>query len=173
MMASLQASLRAQTIRPCATLSEMIQNVNRLVYDASSENRFATFFYAQYEPDGRTLRFVNAGHNPPILYRTTSNQVLRLEDGGLVLGIIPLATYSEGRLTLESGDILIGFTDGISEAMDGNEEEFGEERLIEAICRTNARSAADLITGILAETDAFTRGEPQHDDMTLLVVRAR
>lgn len=172
LMASLQASLRAQTIRPCETLAEMIQNVNRLVYESSAENRYATFFYAQYDPMKRDVRFVNAGHNAPLLYRPSEDNFCRLEDGGTVLGLFPQAPYNEGKKELRSGDILVGFTDGVSEAMNSGSLEFGEERLVEAIRKGNARSAADLISSILSEVDAFTKGAPQHDDMTLLVVRA-
>jgi sigma-B regulation protein RsbU (phosphoserine phosphatase) len=172
-MASLQASLRAQLIRPCENLAQMIEIVSRLVYEASSENRYATFFYAQYDPESRTVEYVNAGHNPPILYRQSEGRVKRLENGGTVLGLFERTSYVQDRLQLDSGDILVGFTDGVSEALNAADEEFGEERLIAAIANANSRSAADLITAILADADAFTRGAPQHDDMTLLVVRSR
>jgi sigma-B regulation protein RsbU (phosphoserine phosphatase) len=174
MMASLQASLRGQTINPCATLSEMIQHINRLVYEASAENRYATFFYAQYEPASRVLRYVNAGHNPPIVCRNgASGQVLRLEEGGTVLGLFPDFAYQETQVPLAPGDIVVAFTDGISEAMNRADEEFDEERLLDAILTCDTRSAADMITSILARVDAFTAGAPQHDDMTLVVVRVQ
>jgi hypothetical protein len=101
----------------------MIQHINRLVFEASSTNRYATFFWAQYEPAVRRLRFVNAGHNPPIVYRKRPEceQVFRLEDGGTVLGLFPSWKYSEATLQLEAGDIFVAFTDGISEAMSGND----------------------------------------------------
>lgn len=172
LMAGLQASLRAQTILSCDRLATSIQNVNRLIYDASAENRYATFFYAQYDPSKRALGFVNAGHNAPIVRRAESGEILRLEEGGMVLGLFPSCTYKEGRMTLGAGDILVGFTDGISEAENRIEEEFGESRLVAAIQNAHARTAADVITAILAEVDAFTGGAAQHDDMTLVVVRA-
>ncbi len=175
MMASLQASLRGQTIKPCATLSEMIQHINWLVYDASADNRYATFFYAQYDPRTRVLRYVNAGHNPPMVCRRSNEpqKILRLEDGGTVVGLFPDYPYTEARVQLESGDILVAFTDGISEAMNRDEEEFDEERLIRAVRIAQARSAADMITDILQSVDGFTAGARQHDDMTLVVVRVR
>lgn len=173
MMASLQASLRGQTITPGATLSEMIQHVNRLVYEASAENRYATFFYAQYDPNTRLLRYVNAGHNPPILYRNGggSGQIFRLEEGGTVIGVFRDAPYMEGSLQLGPGDTLVAFTDGISEAMTTADDEFGEQRLVEAIRECGTRWAADMISFILKRVDAFTSGAPQHDDMTLVIVR--
>lgn len=175
MMASLQASLRGQTIKPCATLAEMIQHVNRLVYEASASNRYATFFYAQYDPACRQLHYVNAGHNPPIVYRKNGkgDELLRLEVGGTVVGLFPEFPYQEAELKLEAGDLFVCFTDGISEAMDTKDEEFGEERLIETLRRCQARSAAETIACVLDQVDAFTAGASQHDDMTLVVVRVQ
>ena len=175
MMASLQASLRGQTIKPCSTLSEMIQHINRLVYEASAENRYATFFYAQYDPTTLAMRYVNAGHNPPIVWRQLNgvHQFIRLEDGGTVVGLFPQFPFVEGQVQLQRGDVVVAFTDGISEAMNGVDEEYGEDRLTEALCLMEARSAADMITHVLAEVDGFTAGAKQHDDMTLVVVRVR
>ena len=175
MMASLQASLRGQTIKPCSTLAEMIQHVNRLVYEASATNRYATFFYAQYDPAYRSLHYVNAGHNPPIIYRKNGKgeEIIRLETGGTVVGLFAEFPYQEAKLELQAGDMFIGFTDGISEAMDSTDSEFGEDRLIETLRHCQSRSAAETITCILDQVDAFTAGAPQHDDMTLVVVRVQ
>ncbi len=172
LMASLQASLRAQTIMPCETLAVMIQNVNRLVYETSDQNRYATFFYAQYDPATRMLRYVNAGHNPPILLRAATDDIVRLEEGGTVLGLFAQSSYQEGSVWIAPGDLLVAFTDGISEAENAAAEEFTEDRLCAAIRKANTRSAADLIVSILKEVDSFTSGAPQHDDMTLVTIRA-
>jgi sigma-B regulation protein RsbU (phosphoserine phosphatase) len=175
MMASLQASLRGQTIKPCDTLSEMIQHINKLVYEASAENRYATFFYAQYDPITLAMRYVNAGHNPPIVWRQTAGEpeFIRLEAGGTVVGLFPDFPFCEGIVQLARGDVLIAFTDGISEAMNDLDEEFGEERLTESLSVLTARSAADMITHILTKVDGFTAGAKQNDDMTLVVVRVQ
>ncbi len=175
MMASLQASLRGQTIKPCETLSEMIQHINGLMYDASAENRYATFFYAQYHPQTRALRYVNAGHNPPIVLRQREggHEFIRLEDGGTVVGLFPDFPFCEGLVQLEKGDVLVAFTDGISEAMNEADEEFDEERLMAALKTLEARTASEMISQILVEVDGFTAGAKQHDDMTLVVVRVR
>jgi sigma-B regulation protein RsbU (phosphoserine phosphatase) len=173
MMASLQASLRGQTIKPCDTLAEMIHHINGLVYEASSANRYATFFYAQYDPVTRKLRYVNAGHNPPMLRRKKGDdfEFLRLEEGGTVIGLFPDFPFKEAEIQLQSGDILVAFTDGISEAMNHAEEEFDEERLMEAIRTCPSRSAANISSFILEHVDAFTAGADQHDDMTIVVMR--
>lgn len=174
MMASLQASLRGQTIKPCSSLSEMIQHINRLVYDASSENRYATFFYAQYDPQTRLLHYVNAGHNPPIVYRDNGERrIIRLDTGGTVIGLLPEFTYQEDRIQLQSGDILVAYTDGISEAMNRSEEEWDEQRLLAAISECCRLSAPEIIKCILDRVDKFTAGAPQHDDMTLAVMRVQ
>src|SRR5262249_42391510 len=133
MMASLQASLRGEATRGPENLAAAVANINRLVYEASQANRYATFFYAQYDPDSRKLEYVNAGHNAPMLFHKHDGAptLLRLEVGGTVIGLLESFSYQQGCVALAPGDLLIGFTDGISEAMNKNDEEWGEERLIE------------------------------------------
>ena len=173
MMATLQASLRGQTIKPSGGPAEIIQMINKLVYDGSASNRYATFFYGQYDPLSRQFLYVNAGHNPPILYRPWNGrpEIIRLEEGGTVVGLFPEYSYSEARVQLQKDDVLVLFTDGISEAMNAKDEEWDDPRLIDCICQSVSRSAADIISHILNSVDAFTAGAEQHDDMTLVVVR--
>lgn len=173
LMASLQASLRGQAIRGTTDLADMIVNVNRLVYDASASNRYATFFYAQYEPGTRRLTYVNAGHNPPMILRKQGVdwQIIRLEEGGAVVGLLPNFPYTQATVDLEKGDLLLAFTDGISEAMNPEEEEWGEENLIETAKACDGLSAADMISVIVEAADRFAAGAKQHDDMTLMIVR--
>jgi phosphoserine phosphatase RsbU/P len=173
LMASLQASLRSQAAGVGDDLAGLIRNVNRLVYEASASNRYATFFYAVYNPTDRQLTYVNAGHNPPMLFRQRGNdvEVIRLEVGGTVVGLLEDFAYEQGTIALSAGDILVAFTDGISEALTAQDEEFGEDQLIEAVKKGSALPASDLIRHILAATDAFTQSAPQHDDMTLVVLR--
>jgi sigma-B regulation protein RsbU (phosphoserine phosphatase) len=173
LMASLQASLRGQAIRGTGDLAGVISSVNRLVYDASAENRYATFFYAQYEPQTRRLTYVNAGHNPPMVLRKKDGdwQIARLEEGGAVVGLLPNFPYSQAMFDMEPGDVLLAFTDGISEAMNPNEEEWGEENLVEVAKECDGLAAADTISVIVEAADRFAAGAKQHDDMTLMVVR--
>jgi phosphoserine phosphatase RsbU/P len=173
LMASLQASLRGQAISGTADLAELMGNVNRLVYDASASNRYATFFYAVYEPATRRLTFVNAGHNPPVVLRKVAGewQITRLEEGGAVVGLLRNYPYSQAETTVQPGDVLVAFTDGISEAMNPAEEEWGEEQLIEAIKSCDGLSASDTLSLLVEEADKFAAGAKQHDDMTLLVMR--
>ena len=173
LMASLQASLRGQAIRSTNDLAELIGNVNRLVYDASASNRYATFFYAQYEPQTRRLTYVNAGHNAPMILRKRDGdwQITRLEEGGAVVGLLPNYPYSQATVELHPGDVLLAFTDGISEAMNPNDEEWGEENLLETAKACDGLSAADTISLIVEAADRFAGGAKQHDDMTMMVVR--
>jgi sigma-B regulation protein RsbU (phosphoserine phosphatase) len=175
LMASLQASLRGQAIQGTNDLASLIGNVNKLVHEASAENRYATFFYAQYEPETRSLTYVNAGHNPPMIFRRKNGdeiEIIRLETGGPVVGLLPMFPYSQETVTLQSGDLFVGFTDGISEAMNNEEEEWGEERMIEAIkARYETCCSSELLSYLIERADEFAAGAKQHDDMTLIVVR--
>jgi phosphoserine phosphatase RsbU/P len=172
LMAALRASLRGQTIGRPQALAELMANLNRLIYDASPSNRYATFFYAEYEPVTRRLSYVNAGHNAPMVFQPSRDGApLRLTTGGPVIGLLPDVAFEQGELTLEPGDVIVAFTDGISEAMDGADEEWGEERLATAV-RGCARSpASTMIAQLFAAADAFVAGASQHDDMTLVVAR--
>ena len=173
LMASLQASLRGQAIAGATDLAEQMGNVNRLVYDASAENRYATFFYAQYDSTTRSLTYVNAGHNPPIIFRKADGAwgLTRLEAGGAVVGLLRNFPYSQANVTMEPGDVLVAFTDGISEAMNPQEEEWGEDSLIEAVKQCDGLTASDMIPRLVEAADRFAAGAKQHDDMTLLIVR--
>jgi phosphoserine phosphatase RsbU/P len=173
MMAALEASLRGQAGLTGGDLAELMNRVNRLVYEASSVNRYATFFYAQLDPKSLQLSYVNAGHNPPMILRRRNEdwEVARLETGGPVVGLLRNAPYQQGAFALESGDLLVCFTDGVSEAMNPADEEWGEERLLAAAQDCGRLSAAEIVAEIIARADRFAGGAPQHDDMTLLVLR--
>ena len=149
MMASLQASLRSEATRAPDNLAAAVGNVNRLVYEASASNRYATFFYGQYDPARSTFDYVNAGHNPPMLFHDGggNSTLTRLEPGGTVIGLLESALYQQGSVRLVPGDVLVAFTDGISEAMNLDDEEWGEDRLIDAVrgCR---RSSARQTPGV-------------------------
>jgi sigma-B regulation protein RsbU (phosphoserine phosphatase) len=174
MMASLQASLRSEATRASDNLAAMMGNVNRLVYEASSSNRYATFFYGQYDPVSRQLAYVNAGHNPPMLFHPCNEEchVSRLEACGTVVGLLEDASYRQASLAIAPGDVLIAFTDGISEAMNAAEDEWGEERLIDTVKSCLGLPPAEIIACIMRTADTFAAGAKQNDDMTLVVLCA-
>jgi phosphoserine phosphatase RsbU/P len=169
LMASLQASLRGQTIRGGQNLAELLASINRLICDASSPNRYATFFYAQYLPSTRLLKYVNAGHNAPIVLRR--QEAIRLEIGGPVVGLLPDATYEQGSIDLRHGDLIVLYTDGISESMNAADEEWGEEEIIATARRCRERTAAEIRDVLIAGAEAFAAGTPQYDDMTVVVLK--
>jgi sigma-B regulation protein RsbU (phosphoserine phosphatase) len=171
MMASLEASLRALA-SVVDDPAELMGRVNSLVCQASAANCYVTLFYAQYDPANRRLSYVNAGHNPPIVLRNCagSYQVLRLETGGPVLGFLPVR-YQRGIFSHEVGDVVVLFTDGVSESMNARSEEWGEDRLIEFAKMSSGSPASEAVRRILAAAEAFAAGVPQHDDMTLVMFR--
>jgi phosphoserine phosphatase RsbU/P len=169
LMASLRASLRGVTLDSPRDFARLMHKVNQLVYEASASNRYATFFFASYDPATRRLECVNAGHNPPVILR--GREIIRLEIGGPVVGLLPFAPYAEETVTLEPGDLLLLYTDGISEAMTHDDEEWGEERMIAAAQAVQGKSAAEIMRTLFDAADAFTAGAPQHDDMTLMVLK--
>jgi sigma-B regulation protein RsbU (phosphoserine phosphatase) len=169
LMASLRASLRGVSLNSPHNFAELMHRVNVLVYEASASNRYATFFFAAYDPKTRRLECVNAGHNPPVILR--NGEVIRLEAGGPVVGLLPLAPYLEQALTLEPGDLLLLYTDGISEAMTDDDEEWGEDRMIEAATKARGNHADEILSAMFAACDKFTADAPQHDDMTMLILK--
>jgi sigma-B regulation protein RsbU (phosphoserine phosphatase) len=173
LMASLRASLRGMTLYGSGDLAQMMQKVNRLVYEASASNRYATFFFAVYDTAAKDLRFVNAGHNPPIIVRRHSNQtleILKLEAGGPVIGLLPHISYTEASIKLERGDLVLMYTDGISEAMNPDDEEWGERRMTDAAKTAHDKPAPEVLSSVFRDADAFINGAVQHDDMTVLVM---
>jgi phosphoserine phosphatase RsbU/P len=183
MMASLQASLRAEAMRAGNELAALMSRVNQALYEASSADRYATFFYAQFDPTSRRLTYVNGGHCAPLLFRADaskgtagverlgSEKIERLDEGGPVIGLIPDCAYQHAELTLAPGDRLVIFTDGVSEAMNPALQEWGEDRLIATVRRAQGCDASETITRIMQAADQFAAGAPQHDDMTLTVLR--
>jgi sigma-B regulation protein RsbU (phosphoserine phosphatase) len=171
MMASLEASLRAQASVD-QDLAELMNRVNGLVYQASSESCYATLFYAEYYPRNHELVYVNAGHNPPVVLRKSAAacQVFRLQTGGPVIGILQ-QRYQQETFSLKAGDLVVLFTDGVSESMNARDEEWGEDRLIECAEACDGLPAVEAMTRILAAAEAFAAGASQHDDMTMVVLR--
>jgi sigma-B regulation protein RsbU (phosphoserine phosphatase) len=171
MMASLEASLRSLA-SVCADLAELMTRVNSLIYEASSASRYATLFYAEYDPRTHRLTYVNAGHNPPVILRKSDGacQVFRLDACGPVIGILR-QPYKQESFPLEPGDLVVLFTDGVSESMNTRNEEWGEDSLIEFAKTCHGLAAFEVMTRILAAAEAFAGGASQHDDMTLVVFR--
>jgi sigma-B regulation protein RsbU (phosphoserine phosphatase) len=174
LMATLRAFLRGQTVRGRSDLAGLIADLSGLVYESSAPNRYATFFYAEYDPASGRLVYVNGGHNPPVVLRGGAAgpaETVRLDAGGPVIGLLPECAYEQGEVQLGAGDLLVAFTDGVSEAMNGAQEEWGEERLLPVLQQIRCEPPAVVIERVMAAADAYVAGAPQHDDMTLVVVK--
>jgi sigma-B regulation protein RsbU (phosphoserine phosphatase) len=167
LMASLQASVRGQSYSRGNDVAGLMANVNRLVYDASPSNRYATFFYAQFDPATRRMIYVNGGHNPPMVLRGA--ETIRLEAGGPPVGLFRPAQYEQAEVQLDPGDLLVLFTDGISEAENPAHDEWGEDALEASARQCDGASPSEAIDRIMRDADEFAAGAPQHDDMTLVV----
>jgi len=179
LMASLQALMRSQAPLRGYSPAALISDINRLMCNSTDGSKYATFFCSIYNDKNRELTFVNAGHNPPMLFRRNGKagegrdswNVLRLTTGGTVVGIFPSAQYEQEALTLCPGDLMVIFTDGVTEAFNTDSEEFGEERLAAVVRSSLDLSCPDVRDRILNEIDGFVADAPQHDDITLLVLR--
>ena len=171
LMANLQATIRA-LVPLGLSISELTKRVNDIIYESTSSDRFITFFWGMFDADKRSLTYVNAGHNHPYLVRADGRKE-RLEKGGMILGIMStLIPYEEETVELRSGDLLVTFTDGVSEAMNKDAEEYGEPRLEEVLKNTHTNSAQEVLEAIHLDVKEHCGDFPQSDDITLLVVKA-
>jgi phosphoserine phosphatase RsbU/P len=172
LMANLQASLRGQYALALDDLPRLLRSVNNLFHKNTETSHYATMFFSLYDDASRILRYVNCGHNPPVLVRETGI-VERLEATATVLGLFEQWDCCVAERQLVPGDVLLIYTDGISEAAPGQDaEEFGETRLITTLQALRAKRACEMLNGIIAEVQRFSHAE-QADDMTLIVARCR
>jgi phosphoserine phosphatase RsbU/P len=171
-MASLQASLRAQALHPHLHLSTLIGSVNRLVYESSPTHLFASLFYSEYEPATRMLKFVNAGHNPPVVVRPRNGscEMFYLNSTGMPVGISADSQFASGTFQFEIDDLLIAYTDGITETENDHGEPWGQQRLENLLRSYSRKTPEQIIKGILDQVSMFANGQPQQDDMTLVVM---
>lgn len=171
MIASVQSSLRTAVLFTGSDMAALLKVVNQQAYASSSENRFATLFYGVFDKSNRILRYVNAGHNPPIVIRQ-DGAVHYLETGGAPVGLFADSEYREGSVKLETGDLVIAFTDGLIEAANPDGEEWGVQGLLKAAtCGAHSsRDAGDLVNFVFQSMDDFSN-QHQSDDATLAVMR--
>ena len=154
-----------------------MRRLNDLLIAKSSEERFATLFWCGYDPTEGKIQYINAGHIPPLLVRkcagdsaaTPADSIVKLDQGGPLLGFLPTAVYRQDTINVEDGDLLIILSDGIVEATNAADEEFGEERVLSAVRGVMDKPASEVRDAVLKQLRAFSRG-PRVDDQTLLVV---
>jgi len=169
LMANLQASLRT-AVGISAQLSDIVSRINELIYINTPPEQYITFFAGVFEPGEQSLTYVNAGHNFPLIVRE-QGEPISLDRGGLLLGFSAGAEYEQGTVKLNSGDIIVMYTDGVTEAMNDSEEEFGEGRLIDYIRANFSRPAVEIRAGLEEAINEFTGGRAAADDFTLIIAR--
>jgi phosphoserine phosphatase RsbU/P len=169
LMSSLHASIHAQSGSHDSLVST-ISAVNRYLADNIPPNRFVTLFYAELDPETGALSFLNAGHNPPLIVHSAGT-VEQLASGGLPLGIKPNAEFREGRTQMQMGDVLVIYSDGVTEAASPSGEEFGSTRLYEVVSRNIDASAAGIRDRIESALTKFSQGTQAADDITLVIVK--
>jgi sigma-B regulation protein RsbU (phosphoserine phosphatase) len=151
-------------------LAAFMTRLNKATCANCPSNRFITFFFSVLDTATGDVAFANAGHNPPIVLRA-SGEARMLEGGGPVLGILPIAPYREDHAHVDRGGLLVLYSDGVTEATNTNQDEFGEERLIEALRCHRTEPAAAIVDAVMKEVVQFAAGAPQADDITLLVAK--
>lgn len=171
LMSSLHAAIHAQAAAK-SSLEETVTSVNQYLAENTPANRFVTLFIAELDPSDGTLEYINAGHNPPLIAHT-DGRIQQLDAGGFPLGILPMAQYEVGKTYLKSGDVLVVYSDGVSEANNLNGEEFGVPRLEEVVRRNTRASASGLRDKVESALSAFTQTAPANDDITLVIVKRK
>jgi sigma-B regulation protein RsbU (phosphoserine phosphatase) len=170
LMSSLHAAVHAQ-VASCRPITETVGAVNRYLADNTPSNRFVTLFYAELDPATGGLSFINAGHNPPLIAHGGDGTLEQLGAGGLPLGILPDYDYREGRTQLRPGDVLVVYSDGVTETQNPRGEEFGTVRLQEVVGQNLHLTASGIRDKIEAALTAFALGTPAVDDITLVIVK--
>jgi sigma-B regulation protein RsbU (phosphoserine phosphatase) len=177
LMANLQAAMRNQllTMRQGGPedfeqrLSEVMSRLNEQIFLNSPSEKYVTLFSSRYDAELRQLCYCNAGHLPPILL--CNGNVRRLEAGGTVMGLFPKVSYQPASLQLEPGTIMVIFTDGVTEAVNEADEEFGEERLLEALQACRSQAPEGIYRHVIDRVFKWQGPQKQHDDITLIVVK--
>jgi sigma-B regulation protein RsbU (phosphoserine phosphatase) len=169
LMSSLHAAVRAQS-QARSTISEVMSEINQYIFENSPPNKFLTLFYGELDPETGTLAYSNGGHNPPMLVRL-SGEVERLDTGGLPIGMMQGVAYQEATVVFQPGDVLVIYSDGITESVNEREEEFEEERLIEVVKNNTGRSASGIRDRIDEALSRFVGTTAPVDDMTLMIIK--
>ncbi len=170
LMPSLAVALRLRA-RELSGPAEIMKDLDGVLKQITNPATFVTMFYARFNQASRTLEYVNGGHNPPLLVRRKTGELLLLEGGGPILGILPDAQFSNTEIALEQGDILTLFTDGVTEQENETGEEFSMERLKEVVVSHEAEAAAALVADVSEAVSNFAGTKEQADDLTVVVVK--
>ncbi len=168
-MANLQATLRA-LVQHLHSLERIVGSVNDMILADTRAQKYLSMFVGLLDQRNRTFHYINAGHVPPAVLRSNGETIF-LREGGMVVGIFPGVIYERGFTKLEPGDIFIGCTDGITEAMDVQSEEYGMARLVECVKRVRTLPAEQIVDAVLTDVDRFSRGGPHEDDRVIFILK--
>ncbi|MBO0725230.1 MAG: SpoIIE family protein phosphatase [Blastocatellia bacterium] len=171
LMSSIHAAVRAHT-RTRLSANEIVSEINQYIYDNTPANRYVTLFYSELDPRSHQLTYINGGHNSPLLARA-SGEVTRLDIGGFPVGITPFGDYREGWVEIEPGDVMVVYSDGVTESLNEEDEEFGEARLIEIVQKNRGRSAAGLRDRIDEALTKFVGRASAVDDLTIVILKRK
>ncbi|NLW76514.1 MAG: PP2C family protein-serine/threonine phosphatase, partial [Methanomicrobiales archaeon] len=151
--------------------AKTITYANTIIEDNSKTGIFVTLFYGIINQEKKSLRYVNAGHNPPIIYRQTTREFFELPLTGIAIGVLPDAQYDQNVTILQSGDIICMYTDGVTEAVNETNEMYGENRLKELIQKNEYLEPQKMVDKIINDVNVFAGNEPQFDDITLMIIK--
>jgi sigma-B regulation protein RsbU (phosphoserine phosphatase) len=179
-MSTVQATLRSLVSGSAAhqlngdSVAMTVGTLNRLLRNSTGGANYVTFFYAEFDESTRQLAYVNAGHNPPILFRANGKDDFRqLSCGGMFVGMFEHCGYEQEVVQMQAGDVLIGFTDGLSEAVNVKGEEFGEERIRATLVATRGLAINKIRDEVVRRANTWCAGAPQHDDLTFIVLKVK
>lgn len=169
LMSNLQATLRGQALFTTSA-GECMSRANKLIYRSTDQQKFATLFYSILDSKTDVFHFSNAGHDPPF-FITSNGDLNRLSKGGTVLGFLDDYTFEEDSIKLKKGNAIVIYSDGITEALNEKDEEFGEERLLSVINKNIEQSSKNIVKEVFVAVKAFVNDMPQSDDITIVVIK--
>ena len=169
MVAQLQAMLRSE-VGNSRDISHILFNVNTQVAESTASENYATLFYGEFDPETCSFHYANAGHNHPILVRADGTHEF-LDIGGLIIGAFARMEYKHETVRLNDNDLIFFFTDGLSEAMNEQDQEYGEKRIREYVIDNRHRHPEEIMNGILDDVREFDKTDPPRDDTTVIVIK--
>jgi phosphoserine phosphatase RsbU/P len=170
---ALSRTLVRANVSDTVTASEAIRKSNDLLTENDRSNMFVTLFYGVLDPLKMTLKYVSAGHNPPFMLRKGGKDIILLKAKGVAMGVIPDIGLEEKEIKLDSGDVVVLYTDGVTEAINGKEEQFGPDRVTDIAEKYRDCSSDEIMQRIKEGVLEFSRGQPQFDDITLMVLKIK
>jgi sigma-B regulation protein RsbU (phosphoserine phosphatase) len=178
LMSTVQATLRSlaakhgNTVNGKISLADTVGTLNRLLCDSTGGANYVTFFYAQFDPTTKRLVYVNAGHNPPLYLRANAvNEFTPLSCGGLIVGVFRDCVYEQALIETQPGDLLFAYTDGLTEALNRNGEEFGEQRIKDTLNVHSLLSVYEIRDELVRRVKEWSKGAPQYDDLTFVIMK--